>query len=206
MKIHHILFITATALMAACSQAPDPDAEVYSELRSVDKLTLASMTISKMATVDDMRPNDARGIRQTADALLSSFKIGDRVAAYSYNTYMKAYIDMADLRPDDVHVDEAARRITVTLPPIITELAGRDPGFREEHYRVTGLRSSIDADERARIKERMNSQLKAEVEASPAFRAMIVERAQAKARQYFASLLARDGYTVVINFSKSPQP
>ncbi|MDE6334658.1 MAG: DUF4230 domain-containing protein, partial [Muribaculaceae bacterium] len=173
---------------------------VYSELRSVDKLTLASMSISKMATVEDIAFDEASGLRQTADAVLASLKIGDRVAAYSYNTYLIAYIDMSALRADDIHVDKSRHSITVELPPIHTEFAGRDPGMREDHYRVTGLRSSINADERARIKERMNTRLKTEVESSDTFRNILVERAEAKARRYFESLLAADGYIVHVNF------
>lgn len=198
-----ILILAIAALLASCAHRPDAADAVYGELRSVDKLTLASMAISKMATVDDMTFDEARGLRQTADAVLSSFKIGDRVAAYSYNTYLRAYIDMSALQPGDIHIDRDARRITVDLPAIRTEFAGRDPGLREEHYRVTGLRSSINADERARIKERMNTRLKAEVEADNTFRDILVQRAQAKARRYFSDLLATDGYTVTVNFKNS---
>lgn len=194
------MILSVVAVVSSCSHRPDTAEAVYSELRSVDKLTLASMSISKMATVDDITIDEAKGLRQTADAVLSSLKIGDRVAAYSYNTYLIAYIDMSALRADDIHVDKSRHSITVELPPIHTEFAGRDPGMREEHYRVTGLRSSINADERARIKERMNTRLKTEVESSDTFRDMIVTKAQANAKRYFESLLAADGYTVHVNF------
>lgn len=194
------VILYAGIVLAACSHRPDTADTVYAELRSVDKLTLASMAISKMATVEDIAFDEASGLRQTADAVLASLKIGDRVAAYSYKTYLRAYIDMSALQPADIRVDESGHSITVDLPAIRTEFAGRDPGLREDHYRVTGLRSSINAGERARIKERMNTRLKAEVESSDTFRNILVERAEAKARRYFESLLAADGYIVHVNF------
>ena len=52
--------------LAACARQPEETHDFYSEVRSVDRLVLAQMTISKMATVDDLRLEDARGPRQTA--------------------------------------------------------------------------------------------------------------------------------------------
>ena len=190
-------------MLGACAKGPDRGETFYTELRSVDKLVLASMTITKMATVDDMTLAEAKGLKQTADALLSTVKIGDRVAAYSYDTYLRAYVDMSALTPEDITVDEQARRVTINLPAIKTEFAGRDMGMREDHYRITGLRSDIDARERAAIKERMNRHLKEEVEQKDTFRAIVVEQAQNKARRYFESLLAPAGYTAVINFKNA---
>lgn len=202
--IKRIILPALCALMlGACAKAPDRGETFYTELRSVDKLVLASMTITKMATIDDMTLAEAKGLKQTADALLSTVKIGDRVAAYSYDTYLRAYVDMSALSPEDITVDEQARRVTINLPAIKTEFAGRDMGMREDHYRITGLRSDIDARERAEIKERMNRHLKEEVEQKDTFRAIVAEQARNKARRYFESLLAPAGYTAVINFKNA---
>lgn len=202
--IKRIILPAVCALMlGACAKTPDRSETFYTELRSVDKLVLASMTITKMATIDDMTLAEAKGLKQTADALLSAVKIGDRVAAYSYDTYLRAYVDMSALTPEDITVDEQAHRVTINLPAVKTEFAGRDMGMREDHYRITGLRSDIDARERAEIKERMNRHLKEEVEQKDTFRAIVVEQAQNKARRYFESLLAPAGYTAVINFKNA---
>ncbi len=171
-----------------------------SEVKSVNKLVLAQMTISKMATIDDIDLAKAEGLKQAAAGLLDALKIGDRKAAYSYNTYMKAYIDMSAVTEDDVKVDEATKTITLDLPPIQTEFAGRDVGIREDHYRVTGLRSQIDPKERAEIKEQMNTALKKEVEEKSEFRSRLEAEARSKCVSYFKSLLGGDGYNVVVNF------
>lgn len=193
--------VIAAGLFPSCNREK-PEHLFFSEVKTVDKLVLARMSISKMATVDDLRLDEARGLRQTVEALGDAVKIGSRKAAYSYDTYMRAYIDMSAFTEDDVEVDEAARTVTLHLPPVVTELEGRDAQVREDHYRVTGLRSAVDAPERAEIKEKMNAALRREVDSNPMFRRQLVERAQEKARAYFTSLLASDGYDVRVEFDR----
>lgn len=198
MKIKN-LFI-ALLLLASCGKS-DTSGDWYAEIRSADKLVLASMTITKMATIDDLPLSEAKGLKQSADAIISSLKVGDRVAVYSYNTYLRAYIDLSELQAEDVRVDEKAKTVTIILPPVHTEFAGRDIGMREEHYRVTGLRSQINSKERAQLKEQMNTHLKNEIENDPAYRNILTEQAQTKARLYFESLFSGTDYTPVIEFS-----
>lgn len=175
---------------------------LFSEVKSVDKLILARMTVSKMATIDDIPLSEAEGLKQTSAALLDALKLGKRKAAYSYDTYLRAYIDLSNLTPDDVKVDESTKTITLSLPPVTTEYLGRNMEIREDHYRVTGLRSEIDVDERAALKEQMNTVLKNEVKNKPMFRNKLVTEAKAKAEAYFSSMLSKDGYKVIINFKE----
>lgn len=192
--------LAAAALLAACSREESPGKVLYSELKSVNKIVLAQMTISKMATIDDLDLAKAEGLRQTGEALLDAVKIGNRKAAYSYNTYLRAYIDMSELTPDDIDIDPSSKTITISLPAIQTEFAGRDPAIREDHYRVTWLRSEINPGERAEMKEKMNTALKKEVEGNSAFKRRVIETARAKGEAYFRSLAALDGYSVTVNF------
>ncbi len=187
-------------MLSACTKQTRADYNYVDELRSVNKLVLAQMTVSKMATIDDLPLDDARGIKQTAAAMLDIIKIGNRKAAYSYDTYLRAYVDMSQLSPDDVRVDHDARTVSITLPPIETEFEGRDITVKEDHYRVTGLRSNIDQYERAEMKEMMNTSLKNEVESNPEFRRRLIREAQAKARAYFEALADNEGYTVIVDF------
>ncbi len=187
-------------MLSACTKQTRADYNYVDELRSVNKLVLAQMTVSKMATIDDLPLDDARGIKQTAAAMLDIIKIGNRKAAYSYDTYLRAYVDMSQLSPDDVRIDHDARTVSITLPPIETEFEGRDITVKEDHYRVTGLRSNIDQYERAEMKEMMNASLKNEVESNPEFRRRLIREAQAKARAYFEALADNEGYTVIVDF------
>ena len=183
-----------------CKGESETQRNYLSEVKSVNKLVLAQMTISKMATIDDIDLSKAEGMKQMAAGLIDAVKVGKRKAAYSYNTYLRAYIDLSGLTDEDVKVDEAAKTITLTLPKVQTEFAGRDLGIREDHYRVTGLRSEIDPKERAEIKEQMNAALKEEVEKKSDFRAKLTSEATAKCDAYFKSLLGGDGYNVIVNF------
>lgn len=202
--LHHLIPALLLSLPAAglwsCAGEEQRDNVLFSEVKSVDKLILARMTVSKMATIDDIPLSEAEGLKQTSAALLDALKLGKRKAAYSYDTYLRAYIDLSSLTPDDVKVDESTKTVTLSLPPVMTEYLGRDMEIREDHYRVTGLRSEIDAAERAALKEQMNTVLKNEVKNKPMFRDKLVTEAKAKARTYFSSLLGKDGYKVIINF------
>lgn len=198
--IYKYLSIALVLMLSACTKQTRAHYNYVDELRSVNKLVLAQMTVSKMATIDDLPLDDARGIKQTAAAMLDIIKIGNRKAAYSYDTYLRAYVDMSQLSPDDVRVDHDARTVSITLPPIETEFEGRDITVKEDHYRVTGLRSNIDQYERAEMKEMMNASLKNEVESNPEFRRRLIREAQAKARAYFEALADNEGYTVIVDF------
>ena len=204
--IHHLIPALLLSLPAAglwsCAEEEQRDNVLFSEVKSVDKLILARMTVSKMATIDDIPLSEAEGLKQTSAALLDALKLGKRKAAYSYDTYLRAYIDLSNLTPDDVKVDESTKTITLSLPPVTTEYLGRNMEIREDHYRVTGLRSEIDVDERAALKEQMNTVLKNEVKNKPMFRNKLATEAKAKAEAYFSSMLGKDGYKVIINFKE----
>lgn len=192
--------LLATAFTGCREKPSDEDRTYYSELRAVKKLVTGRMTISKMATIDDIRLDEAQGLRQTASALLAAIKPGSRKAAYSYNTYLRAYIDMDRLTPDDIRLSPDGKTLEIDLPPVEIEFAGRDAEIREEHYRVTGLRSNINADERARLKEEMNTLLKEEVRRNPAIASRLMEIAKTKAISFFTQWGANHGLDVKVNF------
>lgn len=192
--------LLATAFTGCREKPSDEDRTYYSELRAVKKLVTGRMTISKMATIDDIRLDEAQGLRQTASALLAAIKPGSRKAAYSYNTYLRAYIDMDRLTPDDIRLSPDGKTLEIDLPPVEIEFAGRDAEICEEHYRVTGLRSNINADERARLKEEMNTLLKEEVRRNPAIASRLMEIAKTKAISFFTQWGANHGLDVKVNF------
>lgn len=192
--------VTGALSLGSCSKHDDAAARISSEVKAVNKLVLSQMTISKMASVSDIDFSKAKGLKQSAAAALDAVKIGDRKAAYSYDTYMRAYIDLSTFSDNDVKVDESAKTMTITLPAIQTEFAGRDAELREDHYRVTGMRSEIDAQERAEIKENMNTALKEEVESDETFRKTLTESAKTRGQRYFEDLASRYGYKATVNF------
>lgn len=199
-----LLAASGTLAFGGCSdnkETKEPEhIDVYQELRDVSKLQLARMTVGKVGTIADPEFDKAEGFMQKAEALVDKMKIGTRIGVYSYDTYLSAYIDLSELRPQDVTVDDQAMTAHVTLPPIKVEYDGRDIELREEHYRVSGLRSQITPAERASLKEQMNREVKREIASDKGFRDRVRESARQKGISYFENLLRNWGYEPTVTF------
>lgn len=184
--------VCATAVMAlsGCSKEPErilKPADIYQEVKSVDKLVLASMAITKTATLED--PSD-----------LLHFKWGSRIAVYSYDTYMRAYVDLSELKADDLQIDEERKYAKLTLPKVRIEVTGRDMELRNEYSHISGLRSRLDSKERAELKEKANADFKKEIAENSEFGKQLESAAHRKARVYFESLLEANGYEADVEF------
>ncbi len=196
MKLKRIFILSlAVPALITCGCKPKEEKEipVLSELKDMQRLVLAEMSLNKVGTIDDA---NTKGI----EAIINGLKVGKRIGVYSYNTYLEAYIDLSKLRDDDVKIDDSRHLVTLTLPAVETAYLGRDAEFKEEHYRVTGLRSDITPSERARLKELMCESLKEDVTSNTELRKMLIEEAQGKARSYFTILLRNWGYDSEILF------
>lgn len=176
--------------------------DMLSQVRDVGKLQLSEMTLTKVGRISDPSFRDARTLREKAEAAIDKMKIGTRIGVYSYQTYVTAYIDLTEISPSDIVVDTVASTVSVTLPPVRVEWAGRDMELTEEHYRVSGLRSNIDARERAELKSRMAARLKKEVAADKSIETSLKESAQVKATAYFTELFHNWGFEPRISFRR----
>ena len=169
-------------LMSACAKRDNT--ALYQEIKSADKMVFASMAITKTAKLESS----------------DWYKIGKRITVYSYDSYMRAYIDLSALQPEDIQFDDNAGTVKVILPPVRTEVIGRDMELRREYENIGLLRSDLDSRERAEIKEKANASFRKEVEENPEFRRQLTETARRKARRYFETLFEANGYTAVIDF------
>lgn len=195
-----IATVIIAILLAGCAGKSESTVSPYEELRDTERLCLAEMAVGKVGKISDRRLRDASSLTEGIDAALNHLKIGDRVAIYSFDTYMSAYIDMSRLRPGDVTIDEKTKTCHVTLPPIEIETTGRDIKLKEEHYRVTGLRSQIRPEERAALKEEMSRVVAAEIDNDPRLRQTLIDTARSKARSFVTMLVSRQGYSADISF------
>lgn len=181
--------ILLTTLATGCSDKDKESArrqEIYQEIHSADKMVFASMAITKTVKTDRT----------------DWYKIGKRIAVYSYDSYLRAYIDLSSLQMEDLEFDENNKTVKITLPPVMIETAGRDMEMRKEYENIGILRSDIDSRERAEMKEKANESFRKEVSENQEFRRRLTEAAERKAGRYFESLLAADGYTASIDFKK----
>lgn len=170
-------------IAVSCTEKKDHSG-LYQEVRSVDKLVLASMSITKTARLENS----------------DWYKVGKRVAVYSYDSYMRAFIDLSELRQEDLQFDESERKVRLTLPPVRTEIEGRDMEMRKVYDDIGFFRDSIDSKERAAIKEVANNSFKKEVVDNPAFRGSLEESARKKARAYFEEMFRVQGWDAEIDF------
>ena len=161
-------------LMSACTKRDNT--ALYQEIKSADKMVFASMAITKTAKLESS----------------DWYKIGKRIAVY-------AYIDLSALQPEDIQFDDDAGTVKVTLPPVRTEVIGRDMELRREYENIGLLRSDLDSRERAEIKEKANASFRKEVEENPEFSRQLSDAARRKARRYFETLFEANGYTAVID-------
>lgn len=197
-----LIVLLAAASICSCRKEDNADKTTVfqSELRSVQKLILSRMTVTKMATIDDIRLSEAKGARQITSALIDAIKPGTRKAAYSYDTHLYAYVDLSALGPDDFR-QTAPDAIEISLPPIEITYEGRDLEIREEHYRVTGMRSQISASERAQLKEEMNRILKQEIADDPEYAESLRREARMKLDSYFAAFARNHGIKVKLIYA-----
>ena len=200
MKIKHGLLTMALAVAAsACTSKGEM--MLRSEIKDCGKLVLAEMSIRKVGKIKDKAITESTGIKSFAMSLVDAVKPGDRIAVYSYDTYLRAYVDLTQLADESIDVNELSRTVTLTLPAVTTEFAGRDFELKEEHYRVSGLRWKVSSEERAELKEKMSASLREEVENNPTFVETVSKAAQEKADSYFKALLAPYGYQVTVKFT-----
>ncbi len=184
--IYYMILLMALPFFWGCSKQQAPDHSLlYEEIRHVDKLEFASMAVTK--TVKTERTD--------------WYKVGKRIAVYSFDTYLKAYIDLYEFDPEDMEFDEETKTVKVTLPPIKIDIAGRDMNMKKEYENVGMFRTEIDSKERAKMKEKASDDLRKELEGNPDYKKKLDESARRKARSYFETIFKNAGYTAYIRFS-----
>lgn len=180
-----ILYLLVLLFMG-CSHKETPDHSfTYEEIRYTDKMVFATMSLTKTVKTDRS----------------DWYKIGKRIAVYSYDTYLEAFVDLSRLQPDDLIFDEKEDIVTLILPPVETRINGRDIELHKEYENIGVLRSEIDSKERAQMKEIANASLKKELAGNPEYKKVLQETARNKARTYFTRLLEKTGYKPVVKFS-----
>lgn len=180
-----LLCCTQLTLISCSQKQQERDyTAFYQEIKSGNKMVFASMALTKTATTERT----------------DWYKVGKRIAVYSYDTYLKAYIDLSLIEIDDLVFDEDSKTVSITLPPVEIEIAGRDMKMRKEYENIGLLRTEIDAKERAKIKEIANEDLMKELKENPEFKQKLTETAKRKARSYFEALFGSAGYNARISF------
>ena len=190
-KFKAFSFLLIGLFIFACTKEQAPDhTQLYEEIRQVNKMEFASLAVTK--TVKTERSD--------------WYKVGKRIAVYSYDTHLKAYIDLNLIAPQDMEFDEENKTVRLTLPPVQIEVAGRDMQMRKEYENVGMFRSNVTSQERAKMKEKANTELMKELQGNPEYKLRLDHTARQKARSYFETLFKNAGYTAYIQFSDETKP
>lgn len=194
------LLLSLLFLLPSCKKEERRQIDVYESLHEVNRLELSKMTVGKVGTVSDPEWKDTKDWEGKARFFWNSMKVGKRIGVYSYDTYVIAYIDLSKLRPEDITVDSGTGTVDILLPPVEVMVDGREPQLHEEHYRVTGFRSRITPEERARLKAQMAKEVKKELASSREGMEALKKIAQAKAGVWITELVRNWDLTANIEF------
>lgn len=190
-------------LMAACTKEEEMGAPVASELHEVGKLELVEYRTEEIFIISPKEQSlkSIMTLEELSNYLSDLLTIGDRVGVYSFENYSIAYIDLTQLRDDDIHFDSSTKSIQLTLPAIQIEPIGRSGNIRKLHERVSGLQGSIKSEERRQMQnEASQLAIKALAPGTPKHKEL-VEQAEQKARAFFTGMLhARGCKEVTITF------
>ncbi len=185
-KVFRILSLVLIVALCGC-QKKEESRISYSDLKDIKKLIVAEMAVGKVGRIDDE----------------AWYTVGKRIGIYSFDTYLKAYINMEELKYENVEIDEKNKLCKITLPPVRVQNDGHDLTINEEHMRVGRLRFNITSAERAKIKDEMSKEVKKELDENGLFRRKLIEKGENKARSYFGALLKSLGYEADIRFERS---
>lgn len=195
-----IMCMAMVAFISCNRHEEKVELDVYENLREVNRLELARMTVGKVGMVSDPEWKDVNTIEGKVQVLLNSVKVGKRIGVYTYDTYVTAYVDLTKLRPEDIVVDREAGTVDILLPPVEVMVDGREPQLHEMHYRVTGFRSRIRPDERAALKAQMAKEVNKELAASRKGMDALRKNAQEKARTWVVSMAEDWGLAAKVDF------
>ncbi|MDE5843446.1 MAG: DUF4230 domain-containing protein, partial [Muribaculaceae bacterium] len=154
--------------------------DFFEEWHLVGKMDFATMTVSKTVTTERTE----------------WYKIGDRIGVYSFDVYLRGYMDLDEMKPSDISVDDSRKTIYVKLPAVKTEISGRSSDLRKEYEDIGIFRSRPDSRERSALKEKGFADFEREFKQNPAYRKQLETVARSKARSYFRSLGEAAGYKV----------
>lgn len=194
-KILLILLILFLAGFTGCGKGEGNDADVeqeiidetpdlFKEINQIGKMNFASMTVTKTVTTERSK----------------WYKIGKRIGVYSYDVYLKSFIDLEKLTPENITIDKEAKKVILILPEVQVEVDGRSPELRKEYEHIDLFRTTPDSKERAELKEIANNDFQKEFRSNPAYVSQLKQLARRKAKSYFISLIESNGYEADVRF------
>lgn len=198
-----LIYLTLVLLLASCSEVQETSAPTLTELHEVGKLELIEYRTEEIFIISpkEQKLKLIMTLDEVSNYLDNLLTVGDRIGVYSFENFSIAYIDLSQLREEDIRYDGSRHAIGLTLPAIHIEPIGRSGEIRKLHERVSGLQSNISSEERRQMLNQASAlAIKALAPGTPKHKDL-VQQAERKARAYFTGMLhARGCKEVTITF------
>lgn len=187
MNKNNIIIIFVLMTLFSCRK---DEVDVYRTVRNVSELQLAEFSMSKTAIIRDAfdEEEEQNMFEYILNGVEKRIKKGNRVGVYGFSQKYKVYINLEELMPEDVIIQD--KNITIKLPQIKIEKLGDDLNPTIHHERVSGWRSSITSKERERAVRKASREIDKKFYAAPdSLFGDIKKRANKTAKAWLTSFL-----------------
>lgn len=200
-----LIYLCALLLVSSCDEEKQLSTHLTEELHEVGKLELIEYRTEEIFIISPKEQSlkPVMSLDEIANYLDSKLTVGDRIGVYSFENFSVAYIDLSQLRDEDITFDASNKSIRLVLPSVQVEPIGRSGSIRKLHERITGMQGSISSEER-RLMQNQASKLAIEALApgTPKHKDL-VSKAEQKACAYFTGMLHARGCKEVTIIFKS---
>jgi len=203
MRYRLAILILVSSLFISCSKEKEMK-EITMRLREINELQLEELTLSKTYVVrDQYYENQERGYKnvweEITDWMHHNTRVGARIGVYGIKRNYSAYINLNELRHDDISFEDDY--LHVALPPVRIKVLGNDMIPDAIHERITGLRWRITEPERNAMKSVAAQQLDSIMnEKSNPIVGEMKTNAEKKAQQWVETILKSRGYSPIVTF------
>ena len=136
-----LIYLTLVLLLASCcSEVQETSAPTLTELHEVGKLELIEYRTEEIFIISpkEQKLKLIMTLDEVSNYLDNLLTVGDRIGVYSFENFSIAYIDLSQLRDEDIRYDRFPSCHCSTLPAIQIEPIGRSGEIRKLHDRVSG--------------------------------------------------------------------
>lgn len=169
-------FIIPLLMLAACSEKPEPKADIY-DIRSVGSLSTVEYTLGKVLEASD----DAEW-----------YKFGDRKILMSCKATVKAGINLNSLRDQDIKVKGETIEVTLPAPEILSFEMNPDD-VQTEMVDVNGFREEFNQQEKNEILRLGEKSIRKELD-----QLHLLKDASRNAARFVKDFYRRQGFNNVI--------
>lgn len=122
-----LIYLTLVLLLASCSEVQETSAPTLTELHEVGKLELIEYRTEEIFIISpkEQKLKLIMTLDEVSNYLDNLLTVGDRIGVYSFENFSIAYIDLSQLRDEDIRYDASRHAIVLTLPAIQIEPIGR---------------------------------------------------------------------------------